>query len=91
MDYSKLKFKKFSWKKPKIPCSDNLKSKKWKEYELAVLESPKLVPGMVLKTKDKTYLLVGDVNTIMGVCDDCKNYEIEDIRGIAFLPRFEEK
>ena len=66
-----------------MPHSDS--PKKWKEYEQKKEKIPKLKPGM----KDKKYLLVGDVNKNMGVCDDCKNYEIEDIRGIAFLPGFE--
>lgn len=47
-----------------------------------------LKPGHVLKMKDGVILLVGDVNKHLGVCDDCTNYDLKDIKEIALLPEF---
>lgn len=53
------------------------------------LEAPdQIKPGDVLHMKDGEYLLVGDVNKVLGVCDDCTNYELKDIKEIATLPGF---
>lgn len=43
--------------------------------------------GAVLKLRRKKprYALVGTVNRLLGVCDDCKNFELEDIEAIAYL------
>lgn len=61
----KLKFAKFPFKK------DTLFGGKTHAIDLK--------PGMVLKTKNGTLLLVGDVNRLMGVCDDCKDFDWDDI------------
>jgi len=34
------------------------------------------------------YVLVGDVNRILGVCDDCTTFDWEDINGIAYLDEY---
>lgn len=47
-----------------------------------------LMPGDILLMKDGNYLLVGDVNKNMGICDDCKDYEMTDIKAKATLPGF---
>jgi len=36
-------------------------------------------PGVVLKTKDDELFLVGDVNVLLGICDDCSDFNYEDI------------
>ena len=40
-------------------------------------------PGTVLQLKNGKYLLVGDVNPLLGVCDDCQECHYEDIEFIA--------
>jgi hypothetical protein len=80
--YKSLTFKKFSWKEPSF-------SKDWDAYDKAMKGKPKLKTGNVLLMKDGKYLLVGDVNKFLGVCDDCTDYSLEDIRKIATLPGFE--
>lgn len=34
------------------------------------------------------YVLVGDVNELLGVCDDCTTFDWEDINGIAYLDEY---
>jgi phage terminase large subunit-like protein len=82
-----LKFKKFSWKVPKWNDSITGNAK----FEKTMEKEPKLKAGDVLHMKDDKYILVGHVNRNMGVCDDCVNYEISDIKEIATLPGFEEE
>lgn len=36
------------------------------------------------------FYLVGDVNTMLGVCDDCTGFEHGDVEAIAYLPGFED-
>lgn len=67
----------------------NYKKLKFEKFSWNEKTECELKSGMVLKMKDRKYLLVGDVNRNMGVCDDCTNYELKDIREIAFLPGFE--
>ena len=57
----------------------------------------KVRPGAVLRLKEigkrstgdgthkGRYALVGDVNAILGGCDDCMSFVWEDIEGIAYL------
>lgn len=45
--------------------------------------------GAVLKLKDGTTYFVGDVNDILGTCDDCTAFSFSDIAEIAYL--WEEK
>jgi hypothetical protein len=79
--YKLLTFKKFSWKEPVL-------GKDFDRYQKAMEKRPRLKPGDVLFMKDGKYLLVGDVNKVLGVCDDCTDYSMEDIKGIATLPGF---
>lgn len=73
-----LKFKKFKYIKIKDPTFPGM-----------ILDAPgQIKPGDVLHMKDGEYLLVGDVNKVLGVCDDCTNYELKDIKEIATLPGF---
>ncbi len=44
-----------------------------------------LIPGAVLKLRDGSTHLVGTVNQLLGVCDDCTEFHIEDIAKIAYL------
>jgi hypothetical protein len=41
--------------------------------------------GAVLKLKDGFTYFVGDVNDILGVCDDCTEFSFSDIAEIAYL------
>lgn len=41
--------------------------------------------GMVLKLKSGEIALVGDVNELLGVCDDCTGFFKEDIAEFAHL------
>lgn len=52
------------------------------------LGEPTIKPGDVILMKDGNYLLVGDVNKNMGICDDCTAYEMTDIKAKATLPGF---
>jgi hypothetical protein len=71
-----LKFKKF-------------KRKRTKDLYVGLIDAlDQIKPGDVLKMKDGKYILVGDVNKHLGVCDDCTNYEMKDIKEIATLPGF---
>lgn len=40
--------------------------------------------GAVLRVGGEDYL-VGDVNELLGVCDDCRDFRYEDIDAIAYL------
>jgi hypothetical protein len=72
-----LQFKKFKRVRIKDPDMD------------MTLDAPdQIKPGDVLHMKDGEYLLVGNVNRHLGVCDDCTNYELKDIKEIATLPGF---
>lgn len=52
----------------------------------AFLESrAEIGAGCVLKLKNGTLELVGTVNALLGVCDDCTRFEHKDIKAIAFL------
>ena len=42
-------------------------------------------PGAVLLFSDGVAQLVGHVNPLMGVCDDCREYRYEDVVAIAYL------
>lgn len=35
------------------------------------------------------YRLVGDVNTVLGLCDDCTDFGWSDVEAVAYLPGFE--
>lgn len=41
--------------------------------------------GTVLKLKDGSIKVVGDVNTLLGVCDDCTEFKREDIKEVAHI------
>lgn len=45
-----------------------MKKIKWKKVGILDVEYE---VGTLLKTKDGKIILVGDVNKVMGVCDDC--------------------
>lgn len=45
--------------------------------------------GAILQLKDGAYAIVGSVNCLLGVCDDCKHFGIEDISKIAYLSDIE--
>ena len=46
-------------------------------------------PGAVLKLRPaenrSKYVLVGDVNRLLGVCDDCTDFDLKDIVSIAYI------
>jgi hypothetical protein len=42
-------------------------------------------PGDVLKLRSGQVVLVGDVNTMLGVCDDCRDFGPEDIEAMASI------
>lgn len=44
-----------------------------------------LRPGAILRLKSGELRLVGHVNVNLGVCDDCTDFEYEDIAEIAYL------
>jgi hypothetical protein len=71
-----LKFKKFK-----------MRSEKDKHFGKMPVDN-QIKSGNVLLMKDKKYILVGDVNENLGICDDCTNYELKDIRKIATLTGF---
>jgi hypothetical protein len=60
-------------------------------------------PGTVLRLKPPeersdehedyplTFVLVGNCNTILGLCDDCTGFDWEDIEAVAYLPGFDLK
>lgn len=55
----------------------------WKPYTRKV----NLLAGMLLRTRcDDKIVLVGDVNELLGVCDDCKDFRHEDITHYATGP-----
>lgn len=85
--YKSLQFKKFSWKKPEYP--EKFSKKTLEKYTKELDSQPPLKAGDVLLMKDGNYKLVGNVNTVLGVCDDCTDYEMKDIAKIATLPGFE--
>ena len=67
-DYSSLKFVKFSWKEPKYPGEGSSEQ----HYDAFFkTKSPEFQPGQVLHMKDGKYVLIGDLNKNLGVCDDC--------------------
>ncbi len=39
----------------------------------------KLEPGMLIKLKDGRVALVGTVNTVLGICDDCTDFDESSI------------
>lgn len=41
--------------------------------------------GAVLKLKDGSTHFVGDCNELLGVCDDCREFDYKDIAEIAHL------
>lgn len=41
--------------------------------------------GAVLRHRDGTVYVVGDINEILGACDDCCPFDYEDIAEIAYL------
>jgi len=41
--------------------------------------------GSVLKLKDDRIVLVGDVNELLGVCDDCTEFKRDAIQEIAHI------
>ena len=43
-----------------------------------LLRQEELLPGTVLVLKSGTRLLVGDINSLGGVCDDCRHWEIDE-------------
>jgi len=88
LTYKLLTFKKFSWKEPILRDSGHGTDKDWANYDRALKKKPVLKTGDVLFMKDGKYLLVGDVNKNLGVCDDCTDYSMEDIKAIATLPGF---
>lgn len=51
--------------------------------------------GMIYETDEERprgeafYRLVGDCNEILGVCDDCTEFEVGDVEAVAYLPGFE--
>jgi len=61
----------------------------------------RVFPGSVLRLKAPdqrseeheeyplTYVLVGNCNAILGLCDDCVGFDWEDIDAVAYLPGFE--
>lgn len=51
-------------------------------------ETEPIKAGNVLHLKSDRYVLVGDVNKNLGVCDDCTDFGLEDIKEIATLPGF---
>lgn len=66
---------------------DHIKKKlKWTPYVYARYD---FLPGNVLKIKDGNIYLVGDVNRILGICDDytwtVPDFEKKDILEIANL------
>jgi len=67
----KLTFKKF------IPKKQKFGSMMFSTYDFKI--------GDVLKLKDKSVHLVGNVNRNLGLCDDCTNFTINDISKIANL------
>lgn len=42
-------------------------------------------PGDVLKLNSGQLVLVGDVNTLLGVCDDCRDFGPGDIEAMASI------
>lgn len=40
-------------------------------------------PGTLVMTKDKHTHLIGDVNALLGVCNDCKLFDFKDITHYA--------
>ncbi len=53
----------------------------FKPYDQGLYESFKV--GDVLKLKDGSLKLVGDVNRELGVCDDCVEFKYSDIVEVA--------
>jgi hypothetical protein len=43
----------------------------------------KLESGDIIQTNDGKFLLIGDVNEVLGICDDCTEFSKEDIYRIA--------
>jgi hypothetical protein len=39
--------------------------------------------GKFVKLKDGTVFLIGDVNEILGVCDDCKEFDEDEIAEVS--------
>ena len=44
-----------------------------------------LEPGDVLKLRSGEIKIVGHVNPLLGVCDDCKDFQSYEIVGVASL------
>lgn len=78
---NELKWEKFKWE------VDSMFAKyKDDPNPLASNETEKQIRvGAVLKLKNGTFELVGSVNRLLGVCDDCTNFNMKDIAEIAYL------
>lgn len=59
----------------------------WEDGPLSPSEETrhKVYAGAVLKLKDGSIYLVGDCNEILGVCDDCTEFQLRDVDEIAYL------
>lgn len=44
-----------------------------------------ITSGSILKLKDGSIKIVGDVNKILGVCDDCTDFGKDEITEIAHM------
>lgn len=53
----------------------------WEDFD----SSRELQSGDVLRLRTGELVLVGDVNMMLGVCDDCRDFGKEDIRSIASI------
>jgi hypothetical protein len=49
------------------------------------LQRERIVPGAVLKMATGEVYLVGHCSTLLGTCDHCKDYALEDIVAIAHI------
>jgi len=45
----------------------------------------KIRPGTVMRMKDKSIQIVGDCNALFGVCNDCTEYDYDQIIEIAHI------
>lgn len=57
------------------------KSLDWEVFE----SSRELLAGDVLRLRTGEVVLVGDVNMLLGVCDDCRDFRKTDIESIASI------
>jgi len=58
-----------------------LKSFTFKEYN----KQNEIKTGDILRLKEGQIVLVGDVNQLLGVCDDCTEFNKDDIDSIAHI------